>query len=136
VEKWLKWGYGDSILAGGDQNWRRFLYDILHQEGYFRGDVNGDKKLSLGDIVYLINYAFKTGSQPYEFIDQGDVNNDDNVDLADIVYLINYLFKLGPAPIDKNRFLIASPYVDSTHKALGIRDPGLFGEPAWMKLGR
>jgi len=136
AEKWLKWGYGDSILTGGDQNWRRFLYDILHQEGYFRGDVNGDKKLSLGDIVYLINYAFKTGPQPYEFIDQGDVNNDDNVDLADIVYLINYLFKHGPAPIDKNRFLIASPYVDSTHKALGIRNPGLFGEPAWMKLGR
>ncbi len=136
VEKWLKWGYGDSILAGGDQNWRRFLYDILHQEGYFRGDVNGDKKLSLGDIVYLINYAFKTGPQPYEFIDQGDVNNDDNVDLADIIYLINYIFKQGPAPIDKNRFLIESPYVDSTHKALGIRDPGLFGEPAWMTLGK
>jgi hypothetical protein len=136
VEKWLKWGYGDSILAGGDQNWRRFLYDILHQEGYFRGDVNGDKKLSLGDIVYLINYTFKMGPQPYEFIDQGDVNNDDNVDLADIVYLINYIFKQGPAPIDKNRFLIESPYVDSTHKALGIRDPGLFGEPAWMTLGK
>jgi hypothetical protein len=136
VEKWLKWGYGDSILAGGDLNWRRFLYDILHQEGYFRGDVNGDKKLSLGDIVYLIGYVFKSGPQPYEFIDQGDVNNDENVDLADIVYLINYIFRQGPAPIDKNRFLTASPYVDSTHKALGIRNPGLFGESAWMTLGK
>jgi len=136
IEKWIKWGHKAAIGPGGDAAWRCFLYDILHQEGYFRGDVNGDKKLSLGDIVYLINYSFKMGPQPYEFTDQGDVNNDNNVNLADIVYLINYLFKQGPAPIDKNRFLLESPYVDPTHQALGIRDPGLFGEPAWMKLGR
>jgi hypothetical protein len=78
----------------------------------------------------------KSGAEPSEFIDQGDVNNDDNVSVSDIVYLISFLIKHGSAPIDKNRFLLNSPYVDSTYKALGAREPGLFGEPDWMYLGQ
>jgi hypothetical protein len=136
IEKWLKWGYGDAIATGGDAAWRHFLYDVLHQQGYFRGDVNKDRKLSLSDIVYLVSYLMKSGAEPYEFVDQGDVNNDGNVDVADIVRLISFLFKRGSAPVDRNRFLMNSPYVDSTHQALGVRDPGLFAEPDWMFLGR
>jgi hypothetical protein len=136
IEKWLKWGYGKAIATGGDANWRHFLYDVLYQEGYFRGDVNKDRNLSLADIVYLISYLMKSGAEPYEFPDQGDVNNDDSVSVSDIVYLISFLFKQGSAPIDKNRFLMSSPYVDSTHQALGIREPGLFGEPDWWYLGQ
>ncbi|MDH4222422.1 MAG: dockerin type I repeat-containing protein [candidate division Zixibacteria bacterium] len=136
LEKWIKWGYGNPILTGGDINWRQFLYDVLHQQGYFRGDVNQDRKLSISDIVYLVHYLMRSGAEPYEFVDQGNVNNDDSVSVSDIVYLINNLFKFGPAPIDRNRFFIQSPYVDSTYKSLGIREPGLFGEPDWMNLGR
>jgi hypothetical protein len=135
MEKWLKWGYRTTIGTSGDAAWRHFLYHVLRQQGYYRGDVNLDRKLNIADIVYLVAFVYKSGSAPEEFTDQGDINNDDLVDAADIVYLVNFLFKRGPAPIDKNRFLVNSPYVDSAHKALAVRSPGLFGEPDWWNLG-
>jgi uncharacterized delta-60 repeat protein len=64
---------------------------------FLRGNVNGDGKISLSDIVYLINYLFKFGPAPVP-IQSGDANCDGKVSLGDIVYLINYLFKFGPAP--------------------------------------
>jgi hypothetical protein len=136
MEKWLKWGYRTSIGANGDLAWRQFLYNVLHQQGYYRGDVNKDRKLDLADIVYLVAYVFKSGPMPKEFTDQGDVNNDGNVNVADVVYLVAYTFKKGPAPIDKNRFLVNSPFVDVPHKSLAVRNPGLFGDPYWWNLGR
>jgi len=51
----------------------------------------------VGDVVFLINYLFKSGPAP-SIREAGDVNTDDNVDVGDVVYLINYLFKSGPAP--------------------------------------
>ncbi len=64
---------------------------------YLRGDANKDGKVSLSDIVYLINYLFKFGPAP-EPTQSGDANCDGKVSLSDIVYLINYLFKFGPPP--------------------------------------
>jgi len=136
MEKWLKWGYRTPIGTSGDAAWRHFLYHVLHQQGYYRGDVNRDRKLNIADIVYLVAYVFKSGPMPTEFADQGDVNQDDNVNVADIVYLVDFMFKRGAAPIDKNRFLVNSPFVDSTHKTLAVRSPGLFGDPNWWNLGR
>ncbi len=64
---------------------------------FIRGDTNSDDKLSLGDIVFLINYLFKFGPAP-EHSQSGDANYDGKVSLGDIVYLINYLFKSGSPP--------------------------------------
>ncbi|HVP37247.1 MAG TPA: dockerin type I repeat-containing protein [Terriglobales bacterium] len=136
MEKWLKWGYRTPVGTNGDAAWRHFLYHVLHQQGYYRGDVNGDMKLDVMDIVYLVAYIYKSGSSPKEFTDQGDVNDDGNVNVVDIMYLVNYIFKRGPAPIDKNRFLANSPFVDTPHKALAVRNPGLFGDSNWWNLGR
>lgn len=63
-----------------------------------RGDANCDKKLSVSDVVYLINYLFKGGPPPVELL-LGDANCDGKVSVADVVYLINYLFKGGPPPV-------------------------------------
>ncbi len=65
---------------------------------YICGDNNGDEKVSLGDIVYLINYLFKFGPAPVP-MEKANVNGDGKVSLGDVVWLINYLFKFGPAPI-------------------------------------
>jgi M6 family metalloprotease-like protein len=62
-----------------------------------RGDANGDKKLSVSDVIYLINYLFKGGPPPVESL-VGDVNCDGMVNVSDVAYLINYLFKGGPLP--------------------------------------
>jgi len=61
------------------------------------GDFNRDGKVSVTDVVTLINYLFKGGppsNPPYI----GDANCDGSVTVSDAVYLINYLFKGGPPP--------------------------------------
>lgn len=61
------------------------------------GDFNRDGKISVTDVITLINYLFKGGppsNPPYI----GDANCDGSVTVSDAVYLINYLFKGGPPP--------------------------------------
>ncbi|MDP3024334.1 MAG: dockerin type I repeat-containing protein, partial [candidate division Zixibacteria bacterium] len=64
---------------------------------YSHGDANGDKKVTISDVVYIVNYLFKGGPAPVPFL-AGDANCDGNVNITDVVYLINYLFKGGTAP--------------------------------------
>jgi hypothetical protein len=64
---------------------------------YTRGDVNQDGVTDIGDVIYLVNYLYKSGCAPYP-IQSGDANCDAIVDVGDIIYLINYLFKGGAAP--------------------------------------
>lgn len=63
------------------------------------GDANGDNRLSLADIITLVNYIFRgtqiPGSPAY-----GDTNCDGKITLGDIIWLVNYLFKSGPLPCE------------------------------------
>jgi hypothetical protein len=65
--------------------------------GSVPGDANNDSLVDIGDVVFVINYLFKTGSAPC-VAEAADVNGDYQIDVGDVVYLINYLFKGGPAP--------------------------------------
>jgi C1A family cysteine protease len=65
--------------------------------GYKSGDANGDQTVDVGDVVFLVNYLFKSGITP-SYLSSGDANGDCLVNVGDIVYLINYLFKSGTAP--------------------------------------
>jgi Zn-dependent M28 family amino/carboxypeptidase len=64
---------------------------------YAKGDANGDGKVTVSDVVYIINYLFKGGPPP-GYLDVADVNCDSKVTISDVVYLINYLFKDGRPP--------------------------------------
>jgi len=64
---------------------------------YNRGDVNGDGIINASDIVFLIDYLFKSGPPP-DPLELGDVNCDELIKCSDVVYLIDYLFKGGPPP--------------------------------------
>ena len=64
---------------------------------FMRGDANGDLKIDVGDLVFLINYLYKSGDAPNP-IDAGNANCDSKIDIADIVFLINYLYKNGDPP--------------------------------------
>ena len=66
------------------------LIDVLD----YRGDVNGDGSIDMGDIVFLISYIFRQGDPPVPF-SVGDVNCDRVVGLGDIVFLISYLYREG-----------------------------------------
>jgi photosystem II stability/assembly factor-like uncharacterized protein len=60
------------------------------------GDANGDGMIAPGDVVYLLNYLYRTGPVP-EPLQAGDANCNGVVDAGDVVYLISYLFR-GSAP--------------------------------------
>ncbi len=61
----------------------------------YRGNCNGDSVVDIGDVVFLINYLFKSGPE-IPCLSVGDANCDGMVNIGDVVYLNNYLFKLGP----------------------------------------
>jgi hypothetical protein len=64
---------------------------------FIRGDVRGDGTVDIGDVVMLLNYLYKDGTEP-DPLSSGNANCDYAVDVGDVVYLINYLFKSGLAP--------------------------------------
>jgi len=90
-------GQSSAIGSGNSTNFNLyagFIYPIV----VTCGDANGDGKLSVSDVVYLINYLFKGGPAPIPW-EAGEANCDGKISVSDVVYLINYLFKGGPPPI-------------------------------------
>ena len=61
------------------------------------GDANADVNVDIADVVYLVNYVFRSGPPPIPTW-VGDVNADGTTDIVDVVYLINYIFNSGPPP--------------------------------------
>ncbi len=61
------------------------------------GDANNDQNINIGDILYIINYIFKSGPPPEPLI-MGDADCDGEVLIGDGIYLINFVFKSGPPP--------------------------------------
>jgi hypothetical protein len=62
-----------------------------------RGDVTGDCKLDIADVVFLLNYVF-FGSPAPDPMCIGDLDRDTDVDSDDALYLISYLFEYGAPP--------------------------------------
>lgn len=61
------------------------------------GDVNGNHKIDVADIVFVINYLFARGPAPCPY-HSGDTNCDGIVNISDIICLINYMFCGSPIP--------------------------------------
>jgi hypothetical protein len=80
-------------------NWDRENYVFFNQNQlYVKGDANQDQRVTVADVVFLVNYLFKGGTEPY-YLACGDVNRDCQTTVSDAVYLVNYLFKGGPLPL-------------------------------------
>ncbi len=97
-------------------------------QSWLDGDANGNRTVDVGDVVYLINYLFKSGQPPCH-LEAGDANGSCVIDVGDVVYLINYLFKGGPAPVHgcTSNSLSAGGYGASSNveKMAGIAQVGL-----------
>jgi hypothetical protein len=87
----------DCMRFVGDENFSVVPVVRRCDPGFIPGDANGDGAVDPADVVYLINYLFRSGSPP-DPLEAGDANCDGVVDPADVVYLLNYLFRDGPAP--------------------------------------
>jgi len=61
------------------------------------GDLNGDNKFGLPDIIGLVNVVFKGANQPNPPC-RANANGDSMTNLTDIIYLVNHVFKSGPKP--------------------------------------
>ncbi len=64
---------------------------------FLRGDTNGDGRITLSDVIFLISYLYRDGPAP-DPLEAGDANSDGQIELGDVLYIINYLFRGGPPP--------------------------------------
>lgn len=86
-------GYSDSLFAGQPE---LLIFGSPPETGVLRGDVNGDKAISLGDVVGILSYLFL--NQSLTCMDAADSNDDGVLDISDAVFLLYYLFDNGEAP--------------------------------------
>lgn len=63
------------------------------------GDANGDGVVSIGDIVFQIDYLYNGGLTP-DPLSAGDANGDSSVDISDAEYLKDFLFGSGSPPVE------------------------------------
>ncbi len=85
--------------VAGSAHQKNFSLNVL--EPYICGDVDDDGLVNILDIVYLINFKYKSGPPPV-YMEAADVNSDTlpdgMINILDIVYIINFKYKSGPAP--------------------------------------
>ena len=65
----------------------------------FGTDPNGDRLLSISDVVFMVNFIFANGPEPIGCPQNGDADGNGILTISDAVYLINYIFSGGPAPM-------------------------------------
>jgi len=74
----------------------------IYSTKYFPcADVNGDGKIGLLDIAYLVAFLYRGGKPPTS-MSMADINGDGAVNLLDNAYLVEYLYKGGPQPDCQN----------------------------------
>lgn len=60
------------------------------------GEIDGNEGLNILDVVYLINYKYKGGPEPFN-MNMADVDNCSGaINILDVVYFINWKYKGGP----------------------------------------
>jgi hypothetical protein len=64
---------------------------------YLSGDASKDGIVDVSDIVYLLNYLYRSGPAPVP-LESADVYPDHILDVSDLVFLLNYLYRHGAAP--------------------------------------
>ncbi len=77
-------------------NW---ILGTVNQQPYpaLAGDLTGDKKVSIGDVIFLTNLLLRDWTLPQP-VSLADTNGDCMTTLSDIIYLANYVTAGGPAP--------------------------------------
>lgn len=92
----------DSVSEPSDTkyDWLFSIYQDFGGPHCFRfatsacGDANLDGGINILDVVYIINFKYKSGPAPL-IQDLCDVNNDEDINILDVVHIINYKYKGG-----------------------------------------
>lgn len=56
------------------------------------GDSNGDLKVDIGDVLYIVNYIFRDGAAPEEMAANANCNG--TVDVGDAVYIVDNIRRI------------------------------------------
>jgi len=71
--------------------------DLYTSSWHALGDMNGNRRATTGDIIYLVNHLFEGGPEPAD-PRVADPNCDGKISIVDVVVLVNYILRAGPAP--------------------------------------
>ena len=74
-----------------------------------RGDINGDGKRNVSDIMLIVNYILGNAGDDFNTV-LGDLNDDGTVNVSDIMVLVN--------------IILGAPYDDPDNPSLPTDDPG------------
>lgn len=88
------YGFTDSSGNGFAPIFFRSEFHIVPQS-ILPGDVNQDGGSTVSDVIWIVNYFYKSGPSP-GYLASIDVNTDCRINIKDVIYFINYLFKGGP----------------------------------------
>jgi hypothetical protein len=105
-------GTGPTYSVASAQDWTNGVYYCVVSDGCsivksasvpvsdhgVIGDVNGNCKVDVADIFFLIDYLFAGGPYPSG---SSDADGDGVTNVEDVLYLIAYLFAGGPPPVVK-----------------------------------
>jgi hypothetical protein len=90
-------GNGVTFLGGVEGPSAADLDVLIDRVTFVRGNANGDGRINLSDVNFIINRLFKSGPAP-RCLDAADVNDDGKINLSDVIYLAAYLFQSGRRP--------------------------------------
>jgi aminopeptidase N len=65
---------------------------------YVPGDVNFNGTVNIVDLIYLVDYLFRSGPPP-PVLNAADANGSCTIAVDDVTYLVDYMFRGGPAPV-------------------------------------
>ena len=63
---------------------------VLPAGEYLPGDINGDEKITLDDVEYMLNYVYFP--ELYPIRQECDYNKDGRITLDDVSYLLNHIY--------------------------------------------
>jgi len=115
----------EEIVTHWNGNYQDFLDEVAQSKQWYidhikpegpttccnhdgiRGDVDGDGGITVGDVVWLVDYVFFGGPPPVcedeplgtGNYPEGDADGDGSVTVGDVVWLVDYVFFGGPAPM-------------------------------------
>ncbi len=71
----------------------------------FTGDINESGMITASDIIALVNFVFRSGTEPAPCTAAGDADCNGAVSSQDIVSLVSFVFKGGPRPCNVCRLI-------------------------------
>ncbi len=83
------------------------------------GDVNGDGRVSMGDVVSTINYILEKVPAKFDFA-AADVNGDDRISMGDVVGIVNIILNDGTTRSTRSMGATSTDYLTMNGDAAAV----------------